>query len=57
VHVGLGVARLVGDEQLDRGPEGRIGEAAGRRQRLERLAEVGREKRWLITSSTSGRER
>ncbi len=37
------VGRLVGDKQLDRRAEGRIGEAAGGRERLERVAEVGRE--------------
>ena len=43
VRARLGVARLVGHEQLDRGPEGRIGEAAGGVERLEGVAEVGRE--------------
>ena len=43
VDAGVRIRRLVGDEQLDRGAEGRVGEAAGRGQRLERGAEVGGE--------------
>ena len=43
VDAGLGVALLVGHEQLDRRPEGGIREAARRLERLERVAEVGRE--------------
>ena len=37
------VGRLVGDEQLDGRPEGGVGKAARGRERLERVAEVGRE--------------
>ena len=43
VRAAVLVGRLVGDEQLDRGAEGRIGKAARSRERLERVAEVGRE--------------
>ena len=43
VDAGLRVALLVGHEQLDRGPERRVGEAPGRLERLEAVAEVGRE--------------
>ena len=37
------VGPLVGDEQLDGGPEGRIGEPTRSGERLERIAEVGLE--------------
>jgi len=40
VRAGVGVARLVGHEQLDGGPERRVGEAARGVERLEGLAEV-----------------
>ena len=43
VDAGARVGRLVGHEQLDRCPEDRVGELAGRRQRLELLAELGAE--------------
>ena len=43
VDAGLRVARLVGHEQLDRRPEGGVREAARGLERLERVAEVGRE--------------
>ena len=43
VDAGLGVALLVGHEQLDRRPEGGIREAARSLERLEAVAEVGRE--------------
>ena len=43
VQVGARVGLLVRDEQLDRGPEGRIGEAARRLERLELVPEVARE--------------
>jgi hypothetical protein len=39
----LAVRRLVGDEQLDRRREQRVGEAAGRLERLEARAELGTE--------------
>ena len=40
VLAGVGVARLVGDEQLDRVAEDRIGEVARGRERLELVAEL-----------------
>ena len=43
VHAGAGVGGLVRHEQLDRGAEDGIGELAGRRERLEFLAELGAE--------------
>ena len=43
VHAGSRVCGLVGHEQLDRCPEHRVGELAGRRQRLELLPELGAE--------------
>ena len=43
VDARAGVGGLVGDEQLDRRPEDRVGEVAGRRERLELLAELGAE--------------
>ena len=43
VRPGALVRALVRDEQLDRRPEGGVRQAAGRGQRMERLAEVARE--------------
>ena len=43
VHVGARVRRLVGDEQLDRRAEDRVGELARRVQRLELVAELAGE--------------
>ena len=43
VDTGAGVRGLVGHEQLDRGSEHRVGELAGRCERLELLAELGAE--------------
>ena len=40
VHAAPGVRRLVGDEQLDRMAEHRVGELARRRERLEAVAEL-----------------
>jgi hypothetical protein len=40
VHTGVGVARLVGHEQLDRLAEDGVGELGRRRERLELVAEV-----------------
>ena len=40
VLAGVGVARLVGDEQLDRVAEDRVGEVARGRERLELVAEL-----------------
>ena len=40
VHAGVGVARLVGHEQLDRLAEDRVGELGRRGERLELVAEV-----------------
>src|SRR5439155_25237229 len=39
----VAVARLVGDEELDRMPEHRVGKLTRRRERLEPVAEVGAE--------------
>ena len=56
VGAGAAVRRLVGDEQLDRVAEDRVGELAGGGQRLELVAEL-LANRWLTAASTSGRER
>ena len=41
MRAGAAVARLVGDEQLDRRPEDRIGEVARSGERLELVTEIG----------------